>query len=92
MVFLTCGLRITSYWLAIFNIDPSHTLRNTRITDGVSDCYDDRPYHALYIFGLTIVVNLLPVIIFINIFKATATRGPIYNKFTTTFSGEDDTS
>jgi hypothetical protein len=65
MVFLTCALRITSYWLAMFDIDPSHTLRNTTR----DDCYDDQPWHALYVIGLTLFVNLQPAIIFIDIFK-----------------------
>jgi hypothetical protein len=68
LVLLTCALRITSYWLAILDVDPSHTLRST----SSPDCYDDQPWHATYIIGLTIFVNLLPAIIFIDIFKATA--------------------
>jgi hypothetical protein len=65
MVFLTCALRITTFWLAILDIDPSNTFRDFR----PRDCFDESWGHALYIMGLTVMVNLLPAIIFMSIFK-----------------------
>lgn len=81
LVVFICVLRIISYWLAILNIDPSHTLRHPR--DG--DCYDDQPYHALYIIGLTVLVNLLPPFVFIDIFKVT-TKATVAGALTATLT------
>lgn len=80
-VFLTCALRITIYWLSILKIDPSSAIRTVRSTD----CYDDQPWHALYIISLTIFVNQLPAFIFLLIFRE-ATTEPVYEGLKATLS------
>ena len=72
-LFIVISLTVSALWRSVVNLLMEFDVLNLRELD--EQCYDQSWHNSLFIFGFQLIANILPVVVFLWVFRLSKQKG-----------------